>query len=164
MGVNDRVALANAEKVMRKRLNEYHLRNGVTMIDPDTTYIGPKVSMEPDVTIYPGTMNLVETTIGTGNIIGEYFEIDNCTFENDNVIRQSVVKDSKIGNKTNIGPFAHIRPETAIGDLARVGNFVEIKKSEIGEDTKVSHLSYIGDATLGKDVNIGCGTITVNYD
>lgn len=164
MGVNDRVALANAEKVMRKRLNEYHLRNGVTMIDPDTTYIGPKVSMEPDVTIYPGTMILGETTIGTGNIIGANCEIENCTIGNDNVIRQSVVKNSKIGNKTNIGPFAHIRPETAIGDLARVGNFVEIKKSEIGEDTKVSHLSYIGDATLGKDVNIGCGTITVNYD
>lgn len=164
MGVNDRVALANAEKVMRKRLNEHHLRNGVTMIDPDTTYIGPKVIIEQDVTIYPGTMILGETTIGTGNLIGANCEIEDCTIGNDNVIRQSIVKNSKIGNKTNIGPYAHIRPETAVGDSARVGNFVEIKKSEIGEDTKVSHLSYIGDATLGKNVNIGCGTITVNYD
>ncbi len=164
IGINDRVALANAEKVMKKRLNEHHLRNGVTLIDPEATYIGPNVTIEQDVTIYPGTMILGETTIGTGNIIGANCEIENCTIGNDNEIRQSVVKNSKIGNKTNIGPFAHIRPETAVGDSARVGNFVEVKKSDIGEETKVSHLSYIGDATLGKDVNIGCGTITVNYD
>src|SRR5699024_3464884 len=91
MGVNDRVALANEEIVMKKRLNEHQLRNGVTMIDPDTTYNGPKVSMEPDVTIYPGTMILGETTIGTGNIIGANCEIENCTIGNDNVIRQSEI-------------------------------------------------------------------------
>lgn len=164
IGINDRVALANAEKVMRTRVNENHLRNGVTIIDPDTTYIGPEVTIEQDVTIQPGTMILGETTIGTGTFIGANSEIENCIIGNDSVIRQSVVKDSKIGNKANIGPFAHIRPETSVGDRARVGNFVEVKKSEVGADTKVSHLSYIGDATLGKNINIGCGTVTVNFD
>lgn len=164
IGINDRVALANAEKVMRTRVNENHLRNGVTIIDPDTTYIGPEVTIEQDVTIQPGTTILGETTIGTGTFIGANSEIENCIIGNDSVIRQSVVKDSKIGNKANIGPFAHIRPETSVGDRARVGNFVEVKKSEVGADTKVSHLSYIGDATLGKNINIGCGTVTVNFD
>ena len=164
IGINDRIALANAEKVMRTRLNEQHLRNGVTIIDPDTTYIGPEVTIEQDVTIQPGTMILGETRIGEGTLIGSNSEIDNCIIGNDSVIRQSVVKNSKIGTKANIGPFAHIRPETSVGDRARVGNFVEVKKSELGADTKVSHLSYIGDATLGKNINIGCGTITVNFD
>ena len=164
MGINDRVALANAEKVMKNRLNEQHLRNGVTMIDPATTYIGPDVVIEQDVIIQPGTMILGETTIGSGTLIGPHTEIENCVIGKDSVIRQSVVKDSKIGNKANIGPFAHIRPETVLNDHARVGNFVETKKAHIGEGTKVSHLSYIGDAEIGKHTNIGCGTITVNYD
>src|SRR5699024_5896407 len=113
IGINDRVALANAEKVMKKRLNEYHLRNGVTMIDPETTYIGPKVTIEQDVTIYPGTMILGETTIGKGNLIGTNCEIENCKIGNDNVIIQSVVKNSKIGNKIKICTFAHILTQTA---------------------------------------------------
>jgi len=164
MGINDRVALANAEKVMKKRLNEQHLRNGVSIIDPDATYIGPDVIIEQDAVIQPGTMITGETTIGSGAFIGAHSEIENCTVGKDSVIRQSVVKDSKIGDKANVGPFAHIRPETSVGNHARIGNFVETKKSCIGVDTKVSHLSYIGDAELGENVNIGCGTITVNYD
>ena len=164
IGINDRVALANAEKVMKRRLNEFHLRNGVTIVDPDATYIGPHVTIEQDVTIEPGTMITGDTTIGSGTHIGLNSEIDYCEIGKDNVIRQSVLKNSKIGNETSIGPFTHIRPETSVGDLARIGNFVELKKSEIGEDTSVSHLSYIGDATLGKDINVGCGTVTVNYD
>src|SRR5699024_12002747 len=107
-----------AETSKQQRLDKHQLRNGERLSGTDSTNSGPKVSMEPDVTIYPGTMILGETTIGTGNIIGANCEIENCTIGNDNVIRQSVVKNSKIGNKTNIGPFAHIRPETAIGDLA----------------------------------------------
>src|SRR5690625_1575151 len=164
IGINDRVALANAGKVMKNRLNVQHLRNGVTIEDPDHTYIGPNVVIEQDVIIEPGTMITGETTIGAGTFIGANCEIDNCTIGKDNVIRQSVVKNSKIGNKTNVGPFAHIRPDTSVGDRARIGNFVETKKSDIGADTKVSHLSYIGDAQLGKDINVGCGTVTVNFD
>jgi len=164
IGINDRVALANAGKVMKNRLNEQHLRNGVTIEDPDHTYIGPNVVIEQDVIIEPGTMITGETTIGAGTFIGANCEIANCIIGKDNVIRQSVVKNSKIGNKTNVGPFAHIRPDTSVGDRARIGNFVETKKSDIGADTKVSHLSYIGDAQLGKDINVGCGTVTVNFD
>lgn len=164
IGINDRVALANAEKVMRNRINEQHLRNGVTISNPDATYIGPHVTIAQDVTVQPGTIILGETTIGANSLIGANSEIENCIIGENSVIRQSVVKDSKIGSDTNVGPFAHIRPETSIGDRAKIGNFVETKKSDIGTDTKVSHLSYIGDATLGKDINIGCGTVTVNFD
>ena len=164
MGINDRVALANAEKEMKRRINENHLINGVSILAPDNTYIGPDVTIEQDVTILPGTMINGLTHIKTGSIIGPNSEIVNCTIGQHSVIRQSVVKDSKIGNEVNVGPFAHIRPDTTIGNEVRIGNFVEVKKSDIGNESKVSHLSYIGDAELGKDVNVGCGTITVNYD
>lgn len=120
--------------------------------------------MEEDVTIYPGTIISGKSHIEAGATIGPNTEIENCYIGKETVIRQSVVNNSKIGNKVNIGPFAHIRPESKIEDDVRVGNFVEIKKSVIGEKTKVPHLSYVGDATLGEGINIGCGTITVNYD
>ena len=97
-------------------------------------------------------------------IIGPNTEIENCTIGQGTVIKQSVLKDSKIGKEVNVGPFAHIRPETTVGNEVRVGNFVELKKSVIGDNTKVPHLSYIGDANFGENINIGCGTITVNYD
>ena len=164
IGVNDRVALVEAEKIMRRRINESHLRNGVTIVDPDNTYIGPDVKIAQDVIIYPGTMIKGATEIDSDAIIGPHTEIENCSIGKGTVIRQSVVLDSKIGNNVNVGPFAHIRPETAVGDDVRVGNFVELKKSVLGNSTKVPHLSYIGDANLGSGINIGCGTITVNYD
>lgn len=164
IGVNDRVALVEAEKIMKRRINESHLRNGVTIVDPDNTYIGPDVKIAQDVIIYPGTMIKGATEIDSDAIIGPHTEIENCSIGKGTVIRQSVVLDSKIGNNVNVGPFAHIRPETAVGDDVRVGNFVELKKSVLGNSTKVPHLSYIGDANLGSGINIGCGTITVNYD
>ncbi|MEI3604565.1 bifunctional UDP-N-acetylglucosamine diphosphorylase/glucosamine-1-phosphate N-acetyltransferase GlmU [Pseudogracilibacillus sp. SE30717A] len=163
-GINDRVALAHAENLMKIRINEAHLRNGVTITDPNNTYIGPDVTIDQDVIVYPGTVITGKTHIETEAVIGPHTEIESCTIGTGTVIRQSVIKNSKIGNDVNIGPFAHIRPETSIGDDVRVGNFVEIKKSTIGNTTKVPHLSYIGDAKLGKGINIGCGTITVNYD
>ncbi|SET78871.1 UDP-N-acetylglucosamine pyrophosphorylase /glucosamine-1-phosphate N-acetyltransferase [Oceanobacillus limi] len=164
LGVNDRVALAKAEKTMKKRINEQHMRNGVTIIDPDNTYIHPEVVIEQDVVIHPGSILRGETTVKADAEVGPHTELTNCIVGESTVIKQSVATNSKIGDRVNIGPYAHIRPEANIGNGAKIGNFVEIKKSTLGEGSKVSHLSYIGDAQVGSNVNVGCGTITVNYD
>ncbi|WP_068675838.1 bifunctional UDP-N-acetylglucosamine diphosphorylase/glucosamine-1-phosphate N-acetyltransferase GlmU [Oceanobacillus sp. Castelsardo] len=164
LGVNDRVALAKAEKTMKERINEKHMRNGVSIIDPENTYIHPEVIIESDVVVHPGTIIKGASIIKENAEIGPNSEIINCEVGESTVIRHSVASDSKIGNRVNIGPFAHIRPDSTIGHGAKVGNFVEIKKSVMGEGSKASHLSYIGDAQVGSNVNIGCGTITVNYD
>lgn len=164
IGINDRIALSHAENIMKIRINEMHLKNGVTIMDPNNTYIGPNVTIEQDVVVYPGTMLMGNTHVETNAIIGPNTEIENCTVGQGTVIKQSVLKDSTIGKEVNVGPFAHIRPETTVGNEVRVGNFVELKKSVIGDNTKVPHLSYIGDANFGENINIGCGTITVNYD
>ncbi|WP_226647412.1 bifunctional UDP-N-acetylglucosamine diphosphorylase/glucosamine-1-phosphate N-acetyltransferase GlmU [Mesobacillus subterraneus] len=164
LGVNDRVALAQAERTMKNRINEYHMRNGVSIIDPDNTYIGPDVKVGQDTVIFPGTTLSGGTIIGSDCQIGPNTEISNCEIGNNTVIRQSAAFDSKIGSEVNIGPFAHIRPDSDIHDEVKIGNFVEIKKAVFGKGSKASHLSYIGDAEVGADVNIGCGSITVNYD
>ncbi|MEW8969840.1 bifunctional UDP-N-acetylglucosamine diphosphorylase/glucosamine-1-phosphate N-acetyltransferase GlmU [Mesobacillus jeotgali] len=164
LGVNDRVALAQAERTMKNRINEYHMRNGVSIIDPDNTYIGPDVKVGQDTVIFPGTTLSGATVIGSDCQIGPNTEISNCEIGNNTVIRQSAAFDSKIGSEVNIGPFAHIRPDSDIHDEVKIGNFVEIKKAVFGKGSKASHLSYIGDAEVGADVNIGCGSITVNYD
>ncbi|CAH2717137.1 Bifunctional protein GlmU [Neobacillus rhizosphaerae] len=164
LGVNDRVALAEAERIMRNRTNEAHMRNGVTIIDPLNTYIETDVEIGQDTVIYPGTMIKGKTIIGSDCQIGPNTEIDSCKIGNDSVVRQSAAYDSSIGAYVNIGPFAHIRPDSTINDEVKIGNFVEIKKAVFGKGSKASHLSYIGDAEVGSDVNIGCGSITVNYD
>ncbi|MGM7724477.1 bifunctional UDP-N-acetylglucosamine diphosphorylase/glucosamine-1-phosphate N-acetyltransferase GlmU [uncultured Metabacillus sp.] len=164
LGVNDRIALSQAEKIMKQRINKEHMRNGVTLIDPDNTYISADAVIGRDTVIYPGTMILGETVIGENCLIGPNTEIKNCTVQNETTIRQSVAHDSQIGNSVNIGPFAHIRPLSSISDEVKIGNFVEVKKSTMGKGSKASHLSYIGDAEVGSDVNLGCGSITVNYD
>lgn len=164
LGVNDRVALAHAEKVMRMRINEHHMRNGVTIIDPDSTYIEANVQIGQDTVVYPGTIIKGETQIASDCQIGPNSEIQNCFIGEGAVIKQSVLADSKIGSSVHVGPFAHIRPDSNISDHAKIGNFVEVKKSTLGEGSKVSHLSYIGDAEVGRNVNVGCGSITVNYD
>ncbi|MHA6252907.1 bifunctional UDP-N-acetylglucosamine diphosphorylase/glucosamine-1-phosphate N-acetyltransferase GlmU [Oceanobacillus sp. CAU 1775] len=164
LGINDRVALAQAENIMKKRINEKHMRNGVALIDPDHTYIGPDVVIERDVTILPGTTLSGKTVIKEDSVIGPNSEIVNSQVGMGTTVKQSVVHDSEIGENVNVGPYAHIRPESVIGNHAKLGNFVEVKKSTLGEHSKVSHLSYIGDANVGRNVNVGCGTITVNYD
>lgn len=164
LGVNDRVALSEAERIMKKRINEKHMRNGVSIVDPNNTYIGTDVEIGSDTVILPGSMLNGHTVVGEGCQIGPNSEIANCQIGNETVIRQSVACDSRIGSNVNIGPFAHIRPQSNIHDDVKIGNFVEIKKADFGEGSKASHLSYIGDAIVGKDVNIGCGSITVNYD
>jgi bifunctional UDP-N-acetylglucosamine pyrophosphorylase / glucosamine-1-phosphate N-acetyltransferase len=164
LGVNDRVALSKAESFMKKRINERHMRNGVTLIDPEQTYISDDAEIGSDTVIYPGTVILGNTKIGEENIIGPQSEIKDSVVGNGNTIRQSVIHDSEVGNETAIGPFAHIRPKSVLENNVKIGNFVEVKKSVMSTGSKASHLSYIGDAEIGKDVNLGCGSITVNYD
>ncbi|WP_040224497.1 bifunctional UDP-N-acetylglucosamine diphosphorylase/glucosamine-1-phosphate N-acetyltransferase GlmU [Bhargavaea cecembensis] len=164
LGVNDRVVLAEAERVMRKRIAEHHMRNGVSIIDPAATYISADAEIGQDTVLLPGTVIEGKTIIGEDCTIGPDSQITESVVADRAVIRQSVVVASKIGEDAAVGPFAHIRPDTELGSSVKVGNFVEVKKSVIGDGSKVSHLSYIGDADLGERVNMGCGTITVNYD
>ncbi|WP_243388457.1 bifunctional UDP-N-acetylglucosamine diphosphorylase/glucosamine-1-phosphate N-acetyltransferase GlmU [Bacillus kexueae] len=164
LGVNDRVALSQAEVIMKKRINEKHMRNGVTIIDPQNTYISAEAEIARDTVIYPGSMIKGKTVIGEDCEIGPNTEIKDCIVGDSTVIRQSVAHNSEIGQNVNIGPFAHIRPQSSIGNDVKIGNFVEVKKSKMGQGSKASHLSYIGDAEVGADVNLGCGSITVNYD
>lgn len=164
IGVNDRVALAKAEKALRKRINEYWMRQGVTIIDPDHTYISSDSVLGQDTVLYPGTMLNGTVQIGRKCIIGPHAEITESVIGSECEIKQSVIVQSDIGNDVKIGPFAHIRPDSVIDDEVKIGNFVEVKKSRFGKGSKASHLSYIGDAEIGKTVNLGCGSITVNYD
>ncbi|WP_088105939.1 bifunctional UDP-N-acetylglucosamine diphosphorylase/glucosamine-1-phosphate N-acetyltransferase GlmU [Halalkalibacter urbisdiaboli] len=164
LGVNDRVALSQAEAIMKRRINEKWMRNGVTLIDPEQTYISVEASIGQDTVIYPGTSLIGKTEIGSDCIIGPQTEIKQSKIGNGTVIRQSVVYDSEVGSQVSIGPFAHIRPNSEIGDDVRIGNFVEVKKSTLGKGSKASHLSYIGDADIGENVNFSCGAVTVNYD
>ncbi|WP_350300844.1 bifunctional UDP-N-acetylglucosamine diphosphorylase/glucosamine-1-phosphate N-acetyltransferase GlmU [Peribacillus frigoritolerans] len=164
LGVNDRVALSQAEQVLRKRINETHMRNGVTIIDPLTTFIEADVQIGQDTVINPGSFIKGKSIIGQDCLIGPNTEISNCEIGDGTEVLQSVVHESSIGSFVKIGPFAHVRPQSDIKDSVKIGNFVEIKKTVFGKGSKVSHLSYIGDAEVGENVNIGCGSITVNYD
>ncbi|AXI00724.1 bifunctional UDP-N-acetylglucosamine diphosphorylase/glucosamine-1-phosphate N-acetyltransferase GlmU [Sporosarcina sp. PTS2304] len=164
LGVNDRVALAQAEKSMRLLLAEKHMRNGVTIIAPEQTVISADAKIGRDTILQPGVLIEGATTIGSNCVIGPNSHIQNSSIGNYSTIHSSVVRDSQVGNETAVGPFAHLRPDSQLGNHVKVGNFVEVKKSQLGDDSKVSHLSYIGDTEIGQNVNIGCGTITVNYD
>ena len=163
-GVNDRIELAKAEKRMRRRLLEKHMMNGVTVIDPDHTYIEADVSIGSDTVLYPGRYLRGNTSIGEGCRIGPYTEMTDCTLGREVRVRQSVLEQANVQDGTTIGPFAYIRPGTDIGPGVKIGDFVEIKNSTIGAGSKVPHLSYVGDAEVGERVNIGCGVITANYD
>lgn len=164
MGVNSRVQLSEAEKVMRNRINNVHMENGITLIDPNTTYIGLDVRIGKDTIIYPGNVIQGNTVIGENCILYPNSRIKDSVIENNVTIQSSVILESKVGENVMVGPFAYIRPESVIGNSVRIGDFVEIKKSIIGDKTKVSHLTYIGDAEVGNECNFGCGTVVVNYD
>lgn len=164
MGVNSRIQLSQAEKVMRNRINKKHMENGVTLIDPDSTYIDIDVQIGNDTIIYPGNVLQGATVIKEGCMLYPNSRIDNSIINENVTIQSSVILDSEVGNNTTVGPYAYIRPQTVIGKSARIGDFVEIKKSTIGDNTKVSHLTYIGDAEVGSGCNFGCGTVVVNYD
>ena len=164
LGVNSRVQLAEVEAILRKRINNKHLENGVTIIDPNTTYIGIDVEIGQDTIIYPGNVLEGRTIIGRNCVLYPNSRINNSIIGEGVDIQSSVILESEVGNNTTVGPFAYIRPESIIGNNVRIGDFVEIKKSTIGNNTKVSHLTYVGDAEVGEGCNFGCGTVTVNYD
>lgn len=164
MAVNDRVQLAEVTKLMQQRINNRHMLSGVTIIDPENTYIEDSVTIGRDTVVYPGTYLQESTVIGCGCTIGPNARIINSRICNNVCIENSKVIESEIGDDTTVGPFAYLRPETVLGKNVKIGDFVEVKKSIIGDNSKSSHLSYIGDAEVGKDVNIGCGVVFVNYD
>lgn len=164
LGINNRFELLQVEKIMRAKINKMHMLNGVTILNSDTTYIDLNVEIEPDVTIYPETYILGNTKIKSGSIIGPMTYIINSTIGENVKIFYSVIEESEIKNNVIIGPYSHLRPQTVLGENVHIGNFVEIKKSKIGDRSKANHLTYIGDAEVGCDCNIGAGTITCNYD
>jgi bifunctional UDP-N-acetylglucosamine pyrophosphorylase/glucosamine-1-phosphate N-acetyltransferase len=145
-GVNTRVELAHAAAVLRDRINVEHMLAGVTIVDPQTTWIEPQVELEPDSTIHPFTVLRGETRVATGAEVGP----------------NTVAVDAHIGARAIVGPFCYLRPGTVLGESSKAGTFVEIKNSRIGDRTKVPHLSYIGDADIGDDTNVGAGAITAN--
>jgi len=164
-GINDRVQLAEADGILRGRINAAHQRAGVTLVDPAATYIGPDVVIGPDTLVHPGVHLRGRTTIGRACEIEPGVVITDCTIGDRVHLKPgSVLSESTIGNTCAVGPMAHLRPGTVLTGNNKIGNFVETKKAVIGEKSQASHLTYIGDATLGKNVNIGCGTITCNYD
>lgn len=164
LGVNDRVQLAAVERILRQRIRHMHMKNGVTMLDPETVYIDADVEIGADTILYPGTMLQAGTKIGCGCEIGPNVQIRQSTVGDETRIQQAVVVEAQIGRQVQMGPFVYIRPGTVIADQVKVGDFVEIKNSSIDTGSKVPHLSYIGDADIGAHTNIGCGVITVNYD
>lgn len=164
LGVNDRVQLAEIEKIMRKTINEELMISGVTIIDPQNTYIDKNVKIGKDTIIYPNTTLKGNTIIGKDCTIGPGTVIENSILDNNIIVNQSQVIDSNVGFKTKIGPFAYIRPGSNISSEVKIGDFVEIKNSNIGKGTKISHLTYVGDGDVGENVNIGCGVVFVNYD
>lgn len=163
-GINNRIQLAQAEKILRQRKNLELMESGVTLIDPSTTFIDIDVEISSDTLIMPFTIIEGISRIGKGCQIGPSTHICSSQIGDDVVIENSKIKEAKIGDSCNIGPFAYLRPGSILHKGVKIGDFVEIKNSIIGEESKVPHLSYIGDAQLGKNVNIGAGTITCNYD
>lgn len=165
MGINNRLELAKAASIMRENINTGLMLRGVTIIDPDATYIDYGVRVGQDTTLHPNVHLAGTTSIGVGCTIEAGVRIADSTLGRGTIVKSfSVVESSRVGREVTIGPFARLRPENTIGDGARVGNFVEVKKTRLGKGTKANHLTYLGDSVIGSGVNIGAGTITCNYD
>src|SRR5699024_1988393 len=147
-----RVQLAYAEKLMRKRINEKHMKNGVTLIDPESTYIGNDVKIGSDTIVYPGAILEGNTVIGEDCIIGHNTRIVNGKISNKVEIQISTILDSIVEDGTKVGPYAYLRPNSHVGKNVKIGDFVEVKNANIGDNSKASHLSYIGDADVGRNV------------
>ena len=164
MGVNDRKQLAEANTLLRKIINNRHMLNGVSIVDPSSTYIGPHVEIGLDSIIEPGTHLVGSTKIGSNSTIGPNTRLTNVKVGNNTIIFFSHADSADIGSNVKIGPFANIRPNSTLGDGVRIGNFVEINRSTLETGVKANHLTYVGDAEIGSETNIGAGTITCNFD
>ncbi len=164
-GINDRKQLAEAERVLRDRIRERLMLEGVTLVDPATIYIDDPVAIARDTTIWPCSFILGQTAIGSGCTIGPHATIENCQLgDRVQILHGSFVRDSQIGDEASIGPFAHIRQDSRLADGVRAASFVELKKAEIKQGTKITHFSYVGDAEVGPEANVGAGAVTCNYD
>jgi bifunctional UDP-N-acetylglucosamine pyrophosphorylase/glucosamine-1-phosphate N-acetyltransferase len=164
LGVNDRVELALARAVMNERLCHAHMRSGVTIVDPATTYLEPEITIAADAVIAPNTSIGGGSTIGARAHVGPNARLVNAQIGADASVVESVVLDSIVGERTTVGPFAHLRGGNVIAGDVHIGNFVELKQSRIAAGVKAGHLTYLGDATIGENTNIGAGTITCNFD
>lgn len=164
MGLNSRAGLARVERVVRERINARHMANGVTLVDPSTTYVDAEVTIGADTVIQPLTFLQGATAVGRGCEIGPSARLVDTTVGDGSTITFAVAQEAVLGRDCDAGPFARLRPGTVLGDGAHVGSYVEIKGSKVGRGSKVPHLSYVGDADIGAGVNIGAGTVTVNYD
>jgi bifunctional UDP-N-acetylglucosamine pyrophosphorylase/glucosamine-1-phosphate N-acetyltransferase len=164
LSVNDRAQLASVEAELRDRINTRWMREGVTMVDPSTTYVDAAVVLEPDVRLLPNTMLGGTTVVKRGAVVGPNCDLVDTVVLADALVRQTVARESIIGEGATVGPFAYLRPGTHLGTDVHVGTYVEVKNSEIGAGAKIPHLSYVGDAEVGERTNIGAGNITANYD
>ena len=164
LGVNDRAQLAVAESVLRSRINRHWMREGVSMTDPEHTYVDAAVELEPEVRLLPGTVLEGRTVVGAGSVIGPHTRLVDTIVGDGVTIEQTVAREAEIGDGATIGPFVLLRPGTRLAAGAHVGTFVETKNADIGEGAKVPHLAYVGDADIGPGANLGAGTITANYD
>ncbi len=164
LGVNDRIQLAESAALLRDRINENWMREGVTIIDPTTTWIDSTAHLSTDVTIHPGSAILGSTQIASGAVIGPRTTLTDCIVKEGASVLESIATGTVVGEGATVGPFTYLRNGTVLGDGAKAGAFVEMKNSTVGNGSKVPHLSYVGDATIGEGTNIGAATIFVNYD
>ncbi len=163
-GVNSRLELSTVESILRGLIVGGHMRNGVSFINPQDVYIDADTVIGMDTVIHPGVTLEAGCEIGEDVVLYPGSRISGSTIGNGTVVQNSVILDATVGKNCAVGPYAYLRPKTQVGDNCRVGDFVEIKNAQLGEGTKVSHLTYIGDARLGKNINVGCGVVFVNYD
>jgi bifunctional UDP-N-acetylglucosamine pyrophosphorylase/glucosamine-1-phosphate N-acetyltransferase len=164
LGINDRVALAAAEERMRRRINEAHMRNGVTIVEPATTRIDADVEIGQDARIEPGTTLQGATVVAQDAVIGPNAHVRDSRIGPRSHVWASVVEESTVAEDVEIGPYAHLRPGAEIGARCRIGNFAEVKNTRIGAGTQQHHFSYLGDADVGENVNVGAGSVTANFD
>ena len=164
IGINDRVALADAERRMQRRIAEAHMRNGVTIVDPDTTRIDATVEIGQDARIEPWTVLAGSTVVGQDTVIGPHAHVRDTTVGPRSTVWASVLEESSVAEDVAIGPFAHLRPGCEVGPRCKIGNFAEMKNSRLGAGTQQHHFSYLGDSEIGANVNVGAGSVTANYD
>lgn len=164
MGVNSRHELAEADRAMRLKKIEELMASGVTVVDPERTYVDSEATVGADTTILPGTHLVGATTVGERCIIGPDAWIERATIEEGCRVWYAAIEESRVRENTSVGPYAHLRPGADVGPDGRIGNFVEVKASRVKRGAKAGHLAYLGDAEVGEDANIGAGTITCNYD